>query len=272
LDYNSFQFIGSYNFEEYSKTLTRGGPIVKNPSEYYLSFYYKSDSRKELTIGISGDYWETALNSYGFETELNLEWKPNTQITFSIGPEYEKRIGKHQWVDSFYDDFAINTYKSRYVFAEIDQETISSNIRLNWTLSPQLSLQLFIQPLISVGSYSDFKELARPGTYEFNNYNQNGADIKYDPDNQEYSIDPDGDGPASSFVFGNPDFNYKSLRGNLVFRWEILPGSILYLVWTHDRTNDYNPGDFKLGRDFNNLLRSDTNDIFLAKFSYWLDI
>ena len=91
-------------------------------------------------------------------------------------------------------------------------------------------------------------------------------------ENEEYSIDPDADGPADSFNFSNPDFNYKSLRGTLVYRWEILPGSTFYLVWSHDRANYENPGEFNFRRDLNDLLDAETNDIFLAKFSYWLDI
>jgi hypothetical protein len=128
-----------------------------------------------------------------------------------------------------------------------------------------------MQPLISVGKYSNFKELARPSSMAFNNFNDVGI-VSYNTDDEEYTIDPDAQGPADSFSFGNPDFNFKSLRGTMVFRWEVLPGSIFYLVWSQDRDNYDHPGDFKFKRDFENLLSSKTNDIFLAKFSYWLDI
>jgi hypothetical protein len=58
----------------------------------------------------------------------------------------------------------------------------------------------------------------------------------------------------------------------VVYRWEIFPGSIFYLVWSHDRENYDHPGEFKFGRDFDDLLKAETNNIFLMKFSYWLDI
>ena len=128
-----------------------------------------------------------------------------------------------------------------------------------------------MQPLISVGNYSNFKELARPATMKFNDFETVGS-ISYNSDEDEFSIDPDANGPAEAFTFSNPDFNYKSLRGTMVFRWEILPGSIFYLVWSQDRVNYDNPGEFRFGRDMDNLLSSETNDIFLAKFSYWLDL
>ena len=105
----------------------------------------------------------------------------------------------------------------------------------------------------------------------FNNYDEIWS-VSYNSEDEEYLIDPDNNGPADSFTFQNPDFNFKSLRGTMVFRWELLPGSIFYLVWSQDRTNFDHPGEFSFGRDFDNLLGSETNDIFLAKFSYWLDL
>ena len=271
LNYYNVELQTSYNLEGYNKTLTRGGPLSKNPSEYYINFEFSTDNRKDLVFEFDLDYENNSLNENHFGFELQAEMKPSTQVTFTIGPEYSKRFSTRQWVGGFNDPFATETYNKRYVFGDITQETISANIRLNWTINPQMSLQLFVQPLISVGNYSNYKELAKPATMEFNNYSNVGT-TNFNNVNNEYSIDPDGNGPASPFSFSNPNFNYKSLRGNLVFRWEVLPGSIFYLVWSQDRSDFENSGEFKFGKDFDNLLSSETNNIFLAKFSYWLDI
>ncbi|MBC7364425.1 MAG: hydrolase, partial [Candidatus Aminicenantes bacterium] len=83
-----------------------------------------------------------------------------------------------------------------------------------------------------------------------------------------YLIDPDGSGPASSFSIYNPDFNYKSLRGTVVLRWEYRLGSLLYLVWTQNRADYSNPGDFSLGRDLRNLFTSPGDNVFLLKITY----
>jgi len=271
LNYYSVEFRGSYNLEDYTKSLTRGGPLARNPSEYFIGGEFDSDNRKDFSFGADFGYENNALNENSFNFETYLQWKPSTQITLTVGPEYGKRFSKRQWVDNFNDPHATNTYNTRYVFGDIHQETISANIRLNWTITPKMSLQLFMQPLISVGNYSNFKELAKPSSLDFNNYDDVGL-VSYNAEDEEFTIDPDTDGPADSFVFSNPDFNFKSLRGTLVYRWEILPGSIFYLVWSQERANFDNPGEFKFGRDFDNLLDAETNDIFLAKFSYWLDI
>jgi Domain of unknown function (DUF5916) len=271
LNYYNFEINASYNFEEYTKTLTRGGPLSKNPSEYFLGLEFRTDNRKDFVFGTDFSIDNSDLDENGISLETSLEWKPNTQISITVGPEYNRSFGKRQWVDNFSDPYANDTYGTRYVFGDIEHETISANIRLNWTINPKMSLQLFLQPLFSVGNYSNFKELAKPSSMKFNNYDEVGS-VSYNVEDEEFTIDPDANGPADSFNFSNPDFNFKSLRGTLVYRWEVLPGSIFYLVWSHDRANHDHPGEFKFGRDFNDLLDAETNDIFLAKFSYWIDI
>ncbi|KAF0217196.1 MAG: membrane associated [Ignavibacteria bacterium] len=96
--------------------------------------------------------------------------------------------------------------------------------------------------------------------------------LVYDNASGEYVIDPDGAGSAKSFSVGNPNFNFKSLRGNAVLRWEAMPGSILYFVWSHDQQNYDDAGEFIFGRDLRNLWKSEGNDVFMVKFSYWLDM
>ena len=239
----------SHNFSAYNNGWTRGGPSVKLPSEASFNIFAYTDSREKIIGNVFSNYAYDANGTQNYNIGLDTQWKPSTQIDISFGPEYSRRQEKRQWVDSFEDPTAVNTYGSRYVFANIDQKTISGNIRMNWTFTPQLSLQLFLQPLFAVGSYSN-----------------------YDNENDEYIVNPDINSNAEEIRIENPDFNFKSLRGNLVLRYEMLPGTILYLVWSHDRSNDADAGNFNFKRDFTNLWKAETNDIFLLKFSYWLNI
>lgn len=263
---------GNYNFESYNPSLTRGGPLGINPASYYFWIYGGSDSRKEFSVNGEVDFSRNSIGSKYNWFSLSFTWKPNTQITFSIGPTYEISNSKQQWVNNFDDPTAVNTYKTRYVFSEITQHTLAANIRLNWTFSPKLSLQLFMQPFFAVGDYSNYKELAKPRTMDYNYYGQNGSTINYNQDDNVYYVDPDGSGTAQEFSFDNPDFNFKSLRGTAVLRWEVMPGSIFYFVWSHNQANFNDPGNFSFGRDFRNLWNTQGDNILLVKFSYWLDI
>ncbi len=271
-NYYGLYFGGNINFESLNPTLTRGGPLGISPSSYYLWVNVESDSREKLMANFEINYSKNAIGAKYNLYSLSFTWKPNSQLTFSFGPALETSNPKQQWVKNVADPTAVNTYKNRYVFAEIKQNTLSANIRLNWTFTPTLTLQLFMQPFFAIGDYLDFKELVRPRTTSYNIYGSNGSKINYNQSNNVYTVDPDGAGPAKEFTFSNPDFNYKSIRGTAVLRWEAMPGSILYIVWSHDQANYDDPGNFEFGRDFRNLWRSEGNNIFMVKFSYWLDM
>ncbi|MCF8242848.1 MAG: carbohydrate binding family 9 domain-containing protein [Melioribacteraceae bacterium] len=269
LNYYGIDIGGNYVFEVYSPTWTRGGPMLIKPAEWSIWASAMSDTREKIIGGVYGTYARDEIQGVFYNAGFDIEWKPNTQLTVSIGPEYTKNDEKRQWVGSFTDPFAAKTYGSRYVFGRILRETVSGNIRVNWTFTPELSLQLYLQPLFAVGHYNDFKELGEAGTKHFNDY---GDNVSYDESNDTYSVDPDGSGPAQAFSFGNPDFNFKSLRANLILRWEVMPGSVFYFAWTHDQTNFDDPGSLAINRDLRNLWNAEADDVLLVKFSYWLDM
>jgi hypothetical protein len=84
------------------------------------------------------------------------------------------------------------------------------------------------------------------------------------------TIDPDGTGPAASMQFANPDFNFRSLRGNAVFRWEFRPGSVMYVAWAHSRSASLAQGDFRFSRDFSGMFENVPDNVFLVKASFWI--
>lgn len=270
-NYFSIGFDAGYFPGSISKGHTRGGPKALSPTSYFIEVEGNTDRRENYVFEYDAEIGSDELGGDFYNFSFDFEWKPLPQIDFSIGPEFQRNLSMLQWVTSTEDYKATNTYGSRYVFAELDQKTIAANVRLNWTFTPKLSLQLFVQPLISVGGYTNFKELAEPRSLNYNYYGENGSTISYDSDEAEYTVDPDGSG-ESDFNFENPDFNFKSFRANLVFRYEFLPGSILYFVWTNDRSNEENHGKLNFENDFSNLWKSETDNVFLLKFTYWIDI
>jgi hypothetical protein len=87
-----------------------------------------------------------------------------------------------------------------------------------------------------------------------------------------YTIDPDGTGPAASFTVDNPDFNFRSLRGTAVMRWEYRPGSTLFLVWNQMRSDQVAVGDFDFNRDRQALFRAHPDNVFLVKLNYYIGL
>ncbi len=248
------------------KDLTRGGPLARTPSGVFFHANFYSDRRKPLVGFVGMNMHFTNSNEKMVSIFTTFRWKVRSNLSFSFGPSWLYRYSISQWVTAVEDPLMEPTYGKRYVFADIVQKTLSASIRINWTFTPKLSLQAYLQPLLAVGTYSRFKELAAARTYDFNVYGEGNSTIEYN--NGLYTVDPDGPGPAEPFSFYNPDFNVKSLRGTVVLRWEYRPGSILYLVWTQNRADYSHPGEFDFYRDFVDMLTAPGDNIFLIKITY----
>ncbi len=262
----------SYTFyledDTFDPALTRGGPLMINPKYWSNYIYLSSDSRKSLIFGASTAYINSAHDAWYFSLGTFAEWKARPNLLLRFEPSMLWHSTYSQWVDDFEDPLATVTYGNRYVYASIWRKQFSAGLRMNWTFTPKLSLQFFAQPLVSIADYSNFKEFAKPSSYEFNDL----TDVEYDETDNTYEIDPDGEGPAESFSFDNPDFDLKSLRGNAVLRWEYLPGSTMYLVWTQQRSDDEYLGSLDFKRSFERILSPEADNIFMLKLSYWLNI
>jgi len=102
---------------------------------------------------------------------------------------------------------------------------------------------MYLQPFVAVGDYGNIRRLARPYSFEFE-----PVTIAYDP-----------------------DFNTKSLRGNVVLRWEYLRGSTLFVVWDMSQADYARPGQFSLFRDLGDTLGGTATNVLMVKATYWFN-
>jgi hypothetical protein len=265
LNYMNVNTDFAVNPQTVNNNRTRGGPATLNPPGFQSDFSFHSDGRKPWVFGFSIFSYRNNIHDWMRSLDTDIEWKPKPNVSLSLGPQVSVNDEPAQWVGAFADPVAVKTFGTRYVFASMHQTEIAANLRLNWTFTPWLSLQLFVQPLISHGEYKNYKELDRPKSFAFDTYSGENV-IRADG---EYEIDPDGPGPSPSFTFDNPDFNFKSLRGNAVLRWEYRPGSTLYLVWTQSRSDDFYEEPFSFRHSTTRLFDARADNIFMIKASYW---
>jgi Domain of unknown function (DUF5916)/Carbohydrate family 9 binding domain-like len=260
-----FGFV-AYNPDTLSSTRTRGGPLSRNPHGIEWDSSIRSDDRCKVSarFGLHGsDYAERSGNGRWLFAGLTV--RPRSNILVSFEPEMSWTHNGAQYLNTFDDPLATATYGHRYVFAPLDQTTFVGGLRLNWTFTPRLSLELYAQPLLSSGDYAAPGELSAPRTYSFRTYGADGS--TYDAATGD--VDPDGPGPAPAFNVGTPDFNFKSLRGNLVLRWEFRPGSTAYAVWTQSRSDQQDGvGEFAFRRSVSRLFDARGDNIFLVKVTY----
>jgi hypothetical protein len=259
---NGFLFRGSQDDRR-----TRGGPSMASPAERGLSLGIESDGRKRVSAGTNGNIFTSDSGGSSVSARVNVRYRPAASLEVSTGPNFERSLQPAQYVGTFADPVATATSGARYVFGTLRQKEFSLQTRVNFVLSPKISLQIYMQPLVSVGDYEEFKELARPRTFEFIRIGRDRGALAYDSTTRQYSVMP-GDG-GIPFAFGNPNFNFKSLRLNAIFRWEWRPGSAMYFVWTEQRQDLAHPGEFAFGRDVSRIFRAPADDVILFKIAYW---
>ncbi|HUG52134.1 MAG TPA: DUF5916 domain-containing protein [Vicinamibacteria bacterium] len=250
--------------------LTRGGPTTVRPGIASINASVVSDTRRRLWGSAFATLQRRDFGNWSRTFGGELSVRPWAALTLWAAPTFLRARNVAQYLTTVADPTATDTFGARYVFGGLDQTELAVPVRLSLALSPRLSLQLYAQALLSTGDYGDIKELSRPRTFEFPAYGREIGSLAADPGGTSYLVDPDGAGPAAAFSLPVPDFNLKALRANAVLRWEFRPGSAVYLVWTERRQDRSNPGDFGLGRDVRDLLRSPSDDVFMVKVAWWV--
>jgi hypothetical protein len=253
----------------YNDKLTRGGPMMRGPGFKAVAGEIQGDERKSVVWSVQGEYETRPDGSWSKQGEFGFTFRPLPTVSIEIGPEYQHEFVTAQWVRAVTDPAAVEMYGKRYVFAGLDQTEISIETRLNVILSPRMSLQMYLQPLISTGAYSGFKEAARPRTYDFLRYGQDTGTITYNQEGGAYLVYPGPGGTGNPFLIPNPDFKYTSLRANTVFRWEFKPGSTVYIVWTQERSDETSDGALAFNSDISRMMRAPGDNVFMVKMSYW---
>jgi hypothetical protein len=154
------------------------------------------------------------------------------------------------------------------VFAFIDQRTVSAQFRLNYSFTPNLTVQGYAEPFASSGQFYGFGELAKPRTSDLRTYGVAAGTGISGGTNGNYTI-RDG---AQTFSLVAPDFQVLSFRSNLVVRWEWLAGSTFFLIWQQNRGDQLlSDADVRVGSLWD-AVRAPGDNFFAVKLSYWLKV
>ena len=259
------------NFTSFDDRLTRGGPVVKRAGADYGHFQVSTDARRRAVFDVSvslGRGIDAPTTS--LEIQPGIALKPASNVFIQVSPTYYRDESDAQYVAAVPDPTASAFYGTRYVFGFVETRTVSLDTRINWTFSPNLTLQLYAQPFIASGNYTSFREFARPREIEKLDYGTDVGSLARDEQTNRYVIDPDGPGAAAPFTLANPDFTMRSLRGTAVLRWEYRSGSTVYFVWTQRRSG-YDPsGTWDFGHAWSELLQDRPSNVFQVKATFWL--
>jgi hypothetical protein len=194
-----------------------------------------------------------------------VNWKATTSLLLSSELFFVKSVDDLQYINN--EDLST---AGSYLLGRLDRNIDMITLRVSYAVTPEFTIQYYGSPYITMGTYSAFKTLDDPETDDpdkvFHTFDEN--EIKYNEDTRMYSI-YDGLQTEPVYSFENPDFNFREFRSNFVARWEYRPGSVLYLVWTHNRTSSEDITNEQVSYNLNSLFKEPARNVFLVKFSYW---
>jgi hypothetical protein len=255
--------------ENKSTNLLRGGPTFILPGTLNTNINIQSNRSRKMTFYVGSYQGFGDVKSFrNQEYWAGADYKPMNSLLLSFSPSFGVSKNELQYVS----ENTMNT-DPRYVFAYLDQKTMSFTFRLNYTFTPELSLEYYGQPFVSAGKYTKYKRVTAPKAERFRDRYRNftAQELNFDAGNNSYLVDENRDG-TTDYSFDNPDFNFRQFRSNLVVRWEYSPGSTLFLVWSQGRTDSVTDGSFDYGRDMKGLFGVTPHNVFLIKFSYWFSV
>jgi hypothetical protein len=256
----------TFNTLDISNNALRGGSSLRRPSGVGNFVYLNTDERKKLNFGLN------SFQGWGFggtvrdqNMGIYASFQPINAMRVSINPEYSRSWRKQ---DQFVDETSF-AGQQRTIVSEVDQQSFSLTARLSYNITPDLTIQYYGQPFIFRAKYQNYGYVTNPlhAQYDERFHRYNGTEIKNE--NDVFSIDENGDG-NTDYSFDKPDFNFIQFRSNLVIRWEYIPGSELFLVWSQGSVpNAYSDLDTPLVRSlFSNVFDEKARNVLLLKATY----
>jgi hypothetical protein len=266
-NYWNFHWGVNINGEGLSSAELRGGPALKVTGTKNMWFAFGSNDQKRLTgeaqFMVLGGNENNSKKM--FDCGISFGYRPSKNLKITLSPNFNKNNDELQYVTQ--QDYS---NKTDYVFARIHQKTLSASLRINYIITPNLSIQYWGQPFLASGKYTEFKRItnSRANKYSDRFALLGSNELGYNAADEIYQVsDLAGN---QLYTFDQPDFNFKEFLSNMVVRWEYLPGSTIYLVWSQSRNQSVSNGSFHFRDDLTDLFDKKPYNVFLVKMSFRL--
>jgi hypothetical protein len=246
--WNFWRSIVAYRYSAPAHDDAERGVIgtYRRPAGHVVDVQVKSDERKDVAATLTLGYERDAKQKKGVNALLSLNLRPAPWMELTPSAYYRNVRGEEAWVFPFGSDPAV-TGSSRSLFGDRDIDELDLAVRGIVTFTRTLSLQFYTQMLVARGMYGGYKLLV-----------SNTEFVDYD-----YASFPE---------YRNPEFNQSTFNANVLLRWEYLPGSTIYLVWTQGRFDDRGDYSVGFGRRFSDTFAVPHEDVLLLKMTYYLPL
>ncbi len=227
------------------------GPLMTDPSSIDTWFGFHSDGRRTASFNINGSFDNNSEGSHLFRIGMNGDWVQSSRINHAVGIDYTTENNNAQWLDNV-ENTGGGIGDVSYLFGELERRTWDLTLRSSIIFTRDRSLEVYIQPYLTTGTYTNVRQLATPDSYDLQ--------------------------PYANYDASQRDFSYGAVNMNMVYRWEYRPGSTIYLVWAHERDTFDSRGTHDQPENFNNnfsvdpLFKNEAQNRFMLKVSYWFPV
>lgn len=263
-----------------SDSQTRGGPLMQTLRSWGMDLRLGTNQSNANNVQGSFSWSRSEEGGWSLAVAPRLSVRPNARLSASLNPSFSRSVNPRQFIGTEARSGS-ETFGTRYLFGRIDQTVLSMQLRLNYAVNPDLTLELYAEPFTASGRFGDLGELATARTPDLRLVGTEGLSGTPTADGSMSVTDQrDGD----TFLIPALDFNRFSFRSNLVARWEWTPGSTLFLVWQQDRFDQCTPGslsacpsgsrpgDVPGPRHLLNSFRAEGKHVLALKASYWIPV
>ncbi len=255
------------NFTYLDPRILRGGPALTSIPFWTYFCSISTSSAKDLSITGSYQIRRNEDDHYTFsQLSANLKWLPFKRMRLTGIMNYTQNRLDQQYILGKKNDL-----QNLYLFGSLNQNILEFTFRTALYVTPEFSVEYYGSPYLSVGDYSNFRKVNDSHSMDYDDrYRKYGEnELDYSENDSRYFIN---DADFGTFNFINPDFNFAEFRSNLILKWEYHLGSVIYLVWTHNRTYDQKISNMSQSDNFKSLTDMAGNNVFMIKFNYWFTI
>jgi hypothetical protein len=254
----------SYSTPALIDNLTRGGPLMGYGAGWSAGANFSTSPARKTQWRLNPFYAGDRTGGWTGSLGGGLSFRPGNRIELSFDPAYARWVNPRQFYSTLSGGTPA-TFGNRYIFSFVERSELSSRIRLNYAIGPDLTLETYAEPFASSGRFYRIGELPAARSYGLREYGTDGTSItRFENDS---IVVTDG---AAHLQLPVRDFNVLSFRSNFVVRWEWRPGSTAFLVWQQNRGDQVVNGALIRPSSLFDAVTANGDNLFAVKLNYWI--
>jgi hypothetical protein len=273
LNFWGVDFRAGYSLPVQSDRLTRGGPLMGLPGWGRVGVGVRNNMSSKTRWNV-GAMWGNMHRGTDWFLEGRLVMEASDRLRLQLAPSLSWMTNRRQFYGAL-DRESERTFGRRYLFSTVERTQVSMQIRANYAFTPDLNLELYAEPFAASGRFTEFSELPEARSFDLRRYGTDGTTIREETfvadDGVERRVYEVTDG-SETFTLPDRDFTTLSFRSNLVLRWELKPGSTLFVVWQRDLSELENEGDGLRPGSLLDTFGASGRNVLAVKMTYWMPL